>query len=212
MKQHGRHRYHRLASAEVVHLLESIAYFAARPKGTAQRAMRTGPRDAAVRLARTCYNPFAGQLGVSIADAMRARGQIVLDRDGGAVTEPGLPGSENFPVLRLRAKRRTVKLLRVLRGRGAIVGRRIDATAARYAFGEQLSLILRRAFRTAGSRISDFARRIFFYDESVAFSGYFQSNRRYRSRRRTDGNKQRPDKGPPQYKFAPHNPIPQFVA
>src|ERR1700761_3167181 len=32
MQQQGRHRYHRLASAEVAHLLESIAHFAARPK------------------------------------------------------------------------------------------------------------------------------------------------------------------------------------
>src|ERR1700742_671403 len=89
MQQQGRHRYHRLASAEVAHFLESIAHFAARPKEEANRMVRTGPRDAAVRLARTCYNHFAGRLGVSIADAMLARGHIELDQDGGAVTETG---------------------------------------------------------------------------------------------------------------------------
>jgi len=88
-QQHGRHRYHRLASAEVAHLLQNIAHFAARPKGGGSHAVRTGPRDAAVRLARTCYTNFAGRLGVSVADAMLARGQIELDQDGGTVTEPG---------------------------------------------------------------------------------------------------------------------------
>jgi hypothetical protein len=78
-----------LASAEVAHLLESIALFASRPKDKTTRVVRTGPRDAAVRLARTCYNHFAGRLGVSIADAMLTRGQIELDEDGGSVTEPG---------------------------------------------------------------------------------------------------------------------------
>ena len=60
--------------------------------------MRTGPRDVAVRLARTCYNHFAGRLGVSIADAMLARGQIELDQDGGTVTEPGRDFLDRFGV------------------------------------------------------------------------------------------------------------------
>jgi DNA-binding transcriptional ArsR family regulator len=98
MEQHGRHRYHRLASAEVAHLLETIAHFAARPKDKGPRAVRTGPRDAAVRLARTCYNHFAGRLGVNIADAMLARGQIELDQDGGTVTEPGRDFLDRFGV------------------------------------------------------------------------------------------------------------------
>jgi DNA-binding transcriptional ArsR family regulator len=84
----GRHRYHRLASPEVASLLESIAHFAARASNQpGARTVRTGPRDAAMRLARSCYNHLAGRLGVGVTDAMRARGQIELDEDGGAVTE-----------------------------------------------------------------------------------------------------------------------------
>ena len=98
MEQHGRHRYHRLASAEVANLLESIAYFAARPSDRGQRAVRTGPRDAALRLARTCYNHFAGRLGVGIADAMLARGEIELDQDAGTVTESGREFLKRFGV------------------------------------------------------------------------------------------------------------------
>jgi len=71
MEQHGRHRYHRLISAEVAHLLKSIAHLAARPKGKGHRAVRTGPRDAAVP--RTCSNHFAGWLGVSMAEILSRR-------------------------------------------------------------------------------------------------------------------------------------------
>jgi hypothetical protein len=31
----------------------------------------TGPRDAAVRAAGTCYDHLAGELGVALADALR---------------------------------------------------------------------------------------------------------------------------------------------
>jgi DNA-binding transcriptional ArsR family regulator len=95
MSPQGRHRYHRLASPEVASLLESIANFATRQGA---RAIRTGPRDAAMRLARTCYNHFAGRLGVGIADAMLARGQIELDQDGGTVTEAGHDFLNSFGV------------------------------------------------------------------------------------------------------------------
>jgi DNA-binding transcriptional ArsR family regulator len=99
MSQQGRHRYHRLASAEVASLLESIALFTTRADARqGARTIRTGPRDAAMRLARTCYNHFAGRLGVGIADAMLARGLIELDQDGGTVTEAGRDFLNSFGV------------------------------------------------------------------------------------------------------------------
>jgi len=39
--------------------------------------------------ARTCYDHLAGQLGVAIADALVAKGHIVLAEDGGEVTDSG---------------------------------------------------------------------------------------------------------------------------
>jgi len=90
MEPRGRHRYHRLASADVARLLETVAQFASRPSGgTARAAVRTGPRDEALRTARTCYDHFAGRLGVGIADALVDRGCVELDGDGGTVTEAG---------------------------------------------------------------------------------------------------------------------------
>lgn len=85
MERQGRHRYHRLASPEVARVIESLLDLAA----TAPRRVSTGPRDAALRQARTCYDHLAGRLGVALADALQARGAIELTPDGGAVTEAG---------------------------------------------------------------------------------------------------------------------------
>jgi DNA-binding transcriptional ArsR family regulator len=90
MEPHGRHRYHRLASAAVARMLEGVAHFAARPEnGPERRGIRTGPRDAAMRAARTCYDHLAGHLGVAIADVLQTRGHIELGLDGGVVTPDG---------------------------------------------------------------------------------------------------------------------------
>lgn len=86
--QQGRHRYHRLASANVARMIESIMQVAfARPE--VQRPLVTGPRDAQMRLARTCYDHLAGRLGVAIADALQENGHIALNADGGVVTDNG---------------------------------------------------------------------------------------------------------------------------
>ena len=85
--QQGRHRYHRLASPEVARLLEHLGNFAARPGN--QRPVVTGPRDAAMRLARTCYDHLVGRVGVGIADSLREAGHLELTPDGGQVTGSG---------------------------------------------------------------------------------------------------------------------------
>jgi DNA-binding transcriptional ArsR family regulator len=83
----GRHRYHRLASPAVARMMESIMQVAA---GSAlSDRPRTGPRDQALRAARTCYDHLAGGLGVALADAMLAAGQVELSADAGLVTEKG---------------------------------------------------------------------------------------------------------------------------
>jgi DNA-binding transcriptional ArsR family regulator len=91
VERQGRHRYHRLASPAVARMLEGIMTFAAAEDGAPprRRPVLVGPRDEAMRAARTCYDHFAGRLGVGIADAMTARRQIELSPDGGAVTENG---------------------------------------------------------------------------------------------------------------------------
>jgi hypothetical protein len=57
------------------------------PEGASRRAT---PRiDPALREARTCYDHLAGRLGVGIADALVARGLIVLGEEAGEVTASG---------------------------------------------------------------------------------------------------------------------------
>lgn len=89
VEQQGRHRYHRLASRDVARMLEGIMRVAAglaRPS----RPVVTGPRDGALRAARTCYDHLAGRLGVAIADALTEGGHLELDGDGGLVTAKGI--------------------------------------------------------------------------------------------------------------------------
>lgn len=83
----GRHRYFRLASPLVAKMLESIMEVAS-IQG-APRYRPRSPKDDALRLARTCYDHLAGRLGVALADALVARGGVVLGEDGGEVTEAG---------------------------------------------------------------------------------------------------------------------------
>jgi DNA-binding transcriptional ArsR family regulator len=62
----GRHRYYRLADADVAGLLETLMGVAARAK--ALRA-RPGPKEPALRKARVCYDHLAGELGVALFDS-----------------------------------------------------------------------------------------------------------------------------------------------
>ncbi|MEJ5989706.1 helix-turn-helix transcriptional regulator [Ramlibacter sp. PS3R-8] len=80
----GRHRYHRLASAEVARVLEGILQLgvaAAPPLPVA-----TGPRDATMRFARTCYDHLAGRLAVGIVDRLVEQRALVIDDDTAQLT------------------------------------------------------------------------------------------------------------------------------
>lgn len=112
VEKQGRHRYHRLASPAVARMLESIMQVAAE---VAPRRTKTfvGPRDAALRSARTCYDHLAGHLGVALADAMVARGQIEWGVDAGIVTDSGVALLGKLGIdLDSHGKRRTRTLCR----------------------------------------------------------------------------------------------------
>jgi DNA-binding transcriptional ArsR family regulator len=82
----GRHRYFRLASPKVAQMLESIVAVAGDNRPRCRPLSR---QAAALRAARVCYDHLAGQLGVRIADAMVTRGYLVLEDDGGRITDAG---------------------------------------------------------------------------------------------------------------------------
>src|SRR6267378_7820307 len=89
VEKQGRHRYHRLASPAVAQMMESIMQVAA-DQESARAPVRVGPRDAALRAARTCYDQLAGRLGVALADAMVAGGHVELASDAGLMTDSGI--------------------------------------------------------------------------------------------------------------------------
>lgn len=84
-----RHRYHRLANADIATMLEGLMQIAAANLPVPRKVV-VGPRDAALRRARTCYDHFAGRLGVAIAEALAAQGAIAFDDDAGVITKRGL--------------------------------------------------------------------------------------------------------------------------
>lgn len=62
----GRHRYYRLADADVAGLLETLMGVAMRAKALRSRP---GPKEPALRRARLCYDHLAGELGVALFDS-----------------------------------------------------------------------------------------------------------------------------------------------
>jgi DNA-binding transcriptional ArsR family regulator len=109
VEKQGRHRYHRLATPSVARMMESIMQVAADLEPD-RRRITVGPRDAALRKARTCYDHFAGQLGVALADALVEQGRVELTGDGGILTPAGVAflgeiGIDTSPMLARGTKR-----------------------------------------------------------------------------------------------------------
>ena len=104
----GRHRYHRLASADVARMMESIMCVAtASPPPL--KPIRIGPKDAALRAARTCYDHLAGRLAVALTDQLIAMGRVELTEDAGVVTEKGRRFFETLGIQGLDMTARTVR-------------------------------------------------------------------------------------------------------
>src|SRR5262249_41476235 len=89
VQKQGRNRYHRLAGPGVAQLIEGLMQHAT-GNGVRTRPLRTGPREEAMRRARTCYDHLAGRLGVAIADALVERGHVELGDDAGVTTDAGV--------------------------------------------------------------------------------------------------------------------------
>ena len=83
----GRHRYYRLADADVAHALEALAMVAER--GTHARTWST-PARARLRFARCCYGHLAGRFGVAVLHGMLERRWLVQADEGGfSITDAG---------------------------------------------------------------------------------------------------------------------------
>ncbi|MBB4956208.1 DNA-binding transcriptional ArsR family regulator [Agrobacterium vitis] len=86
VEKQGRHRYYRLAGAPVAQALETLMALSSQvPK----RQQRVGPKDLALRTARTCYDHIAGRLGVALADSLHNQGYIEFGDGAVRVTRSG---------------------------------------------------------------------------------------------------------------------------
>jgi DNA-binding transcriptional ArsR family regulator len=86
VESQGRHRYFRIADAEVAQLLESLMGVSF---GLGAVRVRSSPREPALRKARVCYDHLAGELGVLVYDGLLRRGAFALDADGITLTAQG---------------------------------------------------------------------------------------------------------------------------
>lgn len=97
----GRHRYFRLAGAEVATLVESMVATAPAPPR---------PRPPRLSAARSCYDHLAGELGVRVLDRLVELGAVEVAGEGAALTGAGrellaglgvdLPGAPSRAVVR----------------------------------------------------------------------------------------------------------------
>jgi DNA-binding transcriptional ArsR family regulator len=82
----GRHRYFRIANAEVAQLLESLMGVAF---GTGAVRVRSSPREPALRKARVCYDHLAGELGVLLYASLARHQAFAVDAAGITLTLAG---------------------------------------------------------------------------------------------------------------------------
>lgn len=115
VRAQGRHRYHCLASAQVAEMLEGIMRVAGQP---AAPPPRSGPRDAALRRARSCYRHLAGELGVAISARLIAAGHLDAAFDGWRPTPAGAAflGGLNRPLAEALERHASVPAARFCRG------------------------------------------------------------------------------------------------
>lgn len=91
----GRHRYFRLASPRVAQMLESIMAVAIDER---PRYRPLSPLARELRSARVCYDHFAGQLGIALADSLSRSRFVLLDEEGAEVTPSGARFLEGFGI------------------------------------------------------------------------------------------------------------------
>jgi len=87
-ERRGRNRYFRLAGplvGQAVEALMAIAIAGSCPS----RSHVLSEREQTLRDARTCYDHFAGRLGVALTDTFIRRKMVILSEDGGLVTPRG---------------------------------------------------------------------------------------------------------------------------
>lgn len=85
-RKSGRHKYFTLTGDDVGHALEALMGLAA---GAGHLRTRTGPKDAALREARVCYNHLAGAKGIALYQGLLRRGALMETGEDVTLTDTG---------------------------------------------------------------------------------------------------------------------------
>ncbi|QJR19341.1 ArsR/SmtB family transcription factor [Pelagibacterium halotolerans] len=94
-RKQGRHKYFSLTSGEVAATLEALMGLAA---SAGHLRTRPGPKDAALREARVCYNHLAGEMGTRLFDAMVGRGLLVTEGEDVELSAAGAAFVKDFGI------------------------------------------------------------------------------------------------------------------
>lgn len=85
-QKQGRHTYYSLTGADVANVLEGLMGLAA---GAGNLRVRPGPKDAAMRRARVCYNHLAGDMGVQLFDSLIRQKHLTINGKNLKLTASG---------------------------------------------------------------------------------------------------------------------------
>ena len=138
MEREGRHRYYRLGGPQVASALEGLALLAVRPR----RPRARSPAAEALRRARTCYDHLAGELGVTLAQALEERGLVKAGE--GKRLEVTAAGGRWF------SQQFEMDTARLVPGRHGIARRCLDWTERRHHIAGPLGAAMLRRFRELG--------------------------------------------------------------
>lgn len=92
VEQQGRHRYYRLANADVAAAIEALLAVSSRtPKASANGgSLRPTAQPGSIAYARTCYSHLAGQIAVKMAEKLESRRLLIAtDNRGYEITARG---------------------------------------------------------------------------------------------------------------------------
>ncbi|MHB0862959.1 ArsR/SmtB family transcription factor [Paenibacillus sp. SEL3] len=106
VEKQGRHRYYGIQDPEVARVMESFLSIA---PPVPIKSFKQASENEAIRLARTCYDHVAGQLGVQIMSFFMQRGILSEDQDGLHITDQGETFFTDFQIdlTKTRQKRRS---------------------------------------------------------------------------------------------------------
>jgi DNA-binding transcriptional ArsR family regulator len=129
----GRHRYYRIADADVAHMIESMASFSAAVQPRKPRSPALVQKMPSHFLhARTCYDHLAGETAVKVLDGMLKAGWLISE-------------GQDFTITRLGEKKLVglgIDLEAARAGRRIFARACVDLTQRRYHLGGALGAAL----------------------------------------------------------------------